>query len=120
MNNRIKSFKYAIKGILNAFEQPNMLIHLVIAFLVILAGLALNISHSDWNSIMLAIGFVLTAESFNTAIEKLTDLVSPQHNLLAGQVKDIAAGAVLISAVTASIIGLFVFIPEIISLFKVL
>ena len=61
--------------------------------------------------VILCIGVVIAAELFNTAIEKLVDLVSPQQHPVAGQVKDIAAGAVLVCAATAAIIGLIVFIP---------
>ena len=64
-----------------------------------------------WMIIILCIGVVIAAELFNTAIEKLVDLVSPQQHPVAGQVKDIAAGAVLVCAATAAIIGLIVFIP---------
>lgn len=115
MNKRIRSFKYAIQGISHTAAQPNMLIHLIAAVLVIMAGLFFELSRADWMMLIFAIGLVLAAESFNTSIEKLTDLVSPDHNQTAGVVKDIAAGAVLICAVTAAVIGLLVFIPEIIS-----
>jgi len=66
---------------------------------------------SDCRIIILCSGVVIAAELFNTAIEKLVDLVSPQQHPVAGQVKDIAAGAVLVCAATAAIIGLIVFIP---------
>jgi diacylglycerol kinase (ATP) len=120
MNKRIKSFKYAIRGLSHVVAQPNMLIHMIIAFMVILAGLALKLKNTDWILVILAIGMVLAAESFNTSIEKLTDIVSPNQNEAAGRVKDISAGAVLICAVTAAIIGLFVFIPALISIIKTL
>jgi diacylglycerol kinase (ATP) len=61
--------------------------------------------------VVMCIGTVIAAELFNTAIEKLVDLVSPERHPVAGQVKDIAAGAVLICAVAAAIIGLIIFIP---------
>ena len=73
--------------------------------------IVLGITRMEWMIIILCIGVVIAAELFNTAIEKLVDLVSPQQHPVAGQVKDIAAGAVLVCAATAAIIGLIVFIP---------
>ena len=67
--------------------------------------------------VMLCIGTVITAELFNSAIERLVDLVSPEWNKIAGEVKDIAAGAVLVTAITAAIIGLIVFLPYLLALF---
>jgi diacylglycerol kinase len=61
-------------------------------------------------------GGVITAELFNTAIEKLVDLVSPDYNRQAGFIKDVAAGAVLVSAIIAALVGLFIFIPKLIAL----
>ena len=78
---------------------------------VVIAGFVLGITRMEWMIIILCIGVVIAAELFNTAIEKLVDLVSPQQHPVAGQVKDIAAGAVLVCAATAAIIGLIVFIP---------
>ena len=65
----------------------------------------------EWIAVILCIGMVIGAELFNSAIERIVDLVSPQRHPLAGQIKDIAAGAVLICALTALIIGLIIFIP---------
>ncbi|MDA6987305.1 diacylglycerol kinase family protein, partial [Escherichia coli] len=64
-----------------------------------------------WTVVVLCFGVVIAAELFNTAIERLVDLVSPERHPVAGQVKDIAAGAVLVCAVAAAIIGLIIFIP---------
>ena len=66
---------------------------------------------------MLCIGTVIAAELFNSAIERLVDLVSPEWQKVAGEVKDIAAGAVLVTAITAAIVGLIVFLPYILALF---
>lgn len=114
MNNRIQSFKYALNGIIHTLSQPNMQIHFIIALLVILAGFLLEISGTEWILTVIAIGMVMTAECFNTSIEKLTNIVSPEYNKTAGQVKDIAAGAVLLSAAAAAITGLIIFLPKII------
>lgn len=78
---------------------------------VIIAGIVLGITRTEWIMVVMCIGTVIAAELFNTAIEKLVDLVSPERHPVAGQVKDIAAGAVLICAVAAAIIGLIIFIP---------
>lgn len=78
---------------------------------VIIAGIVLGITRTEWIMVVMCIGTVIAAELFNTAIEKLVDLVSPERHPVAGRVKDIAAGAVLICAVAAAIIGLIIFIP---------
>ena len=107
---QLKSFTFAWKGILTcAGHEQNITFHLLVAILVIAAGLLFNITHVEWMVVMLCIGTVITAELFNSAIERLVDLVSPEWNKIAGEVKDIAAGAVLVTAITAAIIGLIVF-----------
>ena len=78
---------------------------------VIIAVIVLGITRTEWIMVVMCIGTVIAAELFNTAIEKLVDLVSPERHPVAGRVKDIAAGAVLICAVAAAIIGLIIFIP---------
>lgn len=115
---RAKSFTYAFKGIKLLMRQHNAWIHLAATVLVIAAGFYFQLKPGRWRAVIIAIGMVWTAEAFNTAIEYLVDLVSPEKNETAGKVKDIAAGAVLIAAITAAIIGCVVFIPEIISLFQ--
>lgn len=84
---------------------------MIAAMAVIIAGIVLGITRTEWIMVVMCIGTVIAAELFNTAIEKLVDLVSPERHPVAGQVKDIAAGAVLICAVAAAIIGLIIFIP---------
>ena len=115
---QLKSFTFAWKGILTcAGHEQNITFHLLVAILVIAAGLLFNITHVEWMVVMLCIGTVITAELFNSAIERLVDLVSPEWNKIAGEVKDIAAGAVLATAITAAIIGLIVFLPYLLALF---
>ncbi len=115
---QLKSFTFAWKGILTcAGHEQNITFHLLVAILVIAAGLLFNITHVEWMVVMLCIGTVITAELFNSAIERLVDLVSPEWNKIAGEVKDIAAGAVLVTAITAAIIGLIVFLPYLLALF---
>lgn len=115
---QLKSFTFAWKGILTcAGHEQNITFHLVAAIVVVAAGFFFNITHTEWMVVMLCIGTVITAELFNSAIERLVDLVSPEWQKIAGEVKDIAAGAVLVTAITAAIVGLIVFLPYVIALF---
>jgi diacylglycerol kinase len=101
-----KSFKYAIRGLSNVIRyENNAKVHLLATITVLIAGFYLRISFRDWCLLLFAVGMVWIAETFNTAIEKLVDLVSPEYNEKAGVVKDIAAGAVLLASITAVIIG---------------
>jgi diacylglycerol kinase (ATP) len=114
---RLESFGYAFRGILFAIKtQINLKIHLVITGCVIAAGFYFRISKIEWFVIVIAIGMVIAAEIFNTAIETLTNLVSPEKNKQAGLIKDLAAGAVLITAIAAAILGILIFLPKILSL----
>ena len=114
----LKSFWYAFNGLKEvSATQPNFKIHIFFTILVIAAGLFFKIGFTEWAMLLFAIGLVTAAECFNTALEYLTNLVSPQHNAIAGKVKDLSAAAVLICSVIAFAIGLIVFIPKIISLF---
>lgn len=109
---QLRSFGYAWKGIRCCVgKEQNLSFHLIVTVLTIIAGFLLDITRTDWMIVILCIGVVIAAELFNTAIEKLVDLVSPERHPIAGQVKDIAAGAVLVCAATAAIIGLILFIP---------
>jgi diacylglycerol kinase (ATP) len=113
---RLKSFVFAFNGINLYFKtQHNVWIHLSIALLVLVSGFLFNISLAEWGLVLLAMGLVLSAEGFNSAIELLCDVVSPEHNKRIGQVKDIAAGSVLVTAIFAALVGLIVFIPKILA-----
>jgi len=115
---RAKSFNHAFRGIGIVFRtQHNAWVHLFIAVLVILLGFWLKISYVEWMILILAIGSVLTAEAFNTAFEIDIDLTSPDHHPYARDTKDVSAGAVLISATIAIIVGLIIFLPKITILF---
>jgi diacylglycerol kinase (ATP) len=74
-----------------------------------------HITTTEWCIVLLCFGLVLSAEAFNTAIERLVNLVSPDFHPIAGDVKDVAAGAVLICAIASAIIGCIIFIPYIFS-----
>jgi diacylglycerol kinase len=113
MRKFIRGFGFALQGIRHAtVTQLNFRVHLVVTLVAVYMGYALNISVNEWQWIILSIALVLMAELFNTAIEFLTNLVSPGYNELAGHVKDISAGAVLISAIFALITGLIIFLPK--------
>jgi diacylglycerol kinase (ATP) len=115
---RLNSFKYAIAGIREVVQsQPNMKMHLAVGLLTVLAGFYFSLSLTEWCAVVVAIMAVLTAEAFNTALEHLTNLVSPDYHPLAGKVKDAAAGGVLLSAIGACCIGLLIFLPKVLFLF---
>ena len=115
---QLKSFTFAWKGILTcAGHEQNITFHLLAAVVVIVAGFFFHISHVEWMVVMLCIGAVIAAELFNSAIERLVDLVSPEWDKIAGEVKDIAAGAVLVTAIAAAIVGFVVFVPYVVALF---
>ncbi len=114
---RLKSFGYAINGIRYSIRtQHNILIHIILAIIAITLGFLLKINSFEWIAIIIVIGLVISAEIFNTSIEELVNLVSPHKNEKAGIIKDLAAGAVLILAITAFITGLIIFLPKIIIL----
>ena len=114
LKDRFNSFKYAFKGITSLFQsEANAKIHLLAAILVVIAGIYFQISLVEWMICTLCIVAVFSAEAFNTAIEQLTDLVSPEHNEKAGRIKDLSAAAVLLIAIGAAIAGLIIFLPEI-------
>lgn len=118
MKKRIISFSYALKGLKSVFlSEPNMKIHVGIAVLVVLMGLYFRISVYEWMACVLCIGLVFSSEMFNTAIETVVDLISPNVHPLAGKTKDIAAGAVLITAICSVIIGILIFLPKVLNLF---
>lgn len=112
LHKRLKSFAFAWKGI-GSFvrKEHNAWIHCSAIIVVTIAGFLFSITRTEWLIILLCFGIVLAAEAFNTAIERLVNLVSPDYHPIAGDVKDIAAGAVLICATTAAVIGAIIFIP---------
>jgi len=113
MRRLIKSFGYALLGIAYTIKtQMNFRIHLVAILMVVLAGWYFHLSPNEWLWIIFTIGLVLVTELLNTAIEILVDLVSPDFNIQAGRVKDVAAGAVVIAAIISVVIGSIIFIPK--------
>ena len=115
---RLDSFKNAWRGVTVFVRQEhNAWIHCTMTVLVIIAGLLFRISTAEWIAVIFAIGLVLAAEAVNSAIERLSDVVQPEKDDRIRDVKDISAGAVLICAVTAVIIGIIVFLPKLLKLF---
>ena len=111
---RLKSFVFAFAGIKAFFSnEPQALLHALAALLVVVAGFYFKISLHEWIAVVFSIGIVVVSEMLNTAIEKLTDMVSPEIHPKAKVVKDLAAGAVLMASMVALVVGLIVFLPKI-------
>lgn len=108
----IAAFRHAFSGLGFVIRtQPNAWIHTLATIVVISAGLWLQIEPRDWLILLLAISMVWMAECFNTALEQVVDLASPNLHPLARQAKDIAAAAVLVTAFFSLIVGLIIFLP---------
>ena len=115
----LRSFAYAWDGLKYCFvTQLNFKIHLFLAALTIFAGIYFNISRSEWMIIAYCIGMVVITEMLNTAIEKLADIVHQAYHPGIKLVKDIAAGAVLIAAISSAVCGAIIFLPKLFVLIK--
>jgi len=102
-------------GVVDALaSQRNMKIHLIAAILVVAAGLFMGLNRLEWSVIILTITAVWAAEIMNTSLERVVDLLSPQYNALAGQAKNLGAGAVLVTALGAVLVGIMIFGPRLI------
>jgi diacylglycerol kinase len=109
----IAGFGYAFQGLWYALRtQRNARVHVVVATLATILGILFRISAVEFAIIFMAIAGVFIAEMFNTVFELCVDLVSPEYHPLAKIAKDVAAGAVLLSAILSIIIGLFIFGPH--------
>lgn len=112
LTKRVLSFRYAFEGWSYVIRsQNNAWIHAAMTIGVIIFAFWLDVSRIEWSILILTIAFVWTAEFANTALEAVVDLVSPEDHHLAKIAKDVAAGAVLVSAVAAVIIGLLILGP---------
>jgi len=106
----LKSFIYAIHGLWSGIaDQRNLKFQFGVAVIVVGAGFYLSITAIEWCIILLCIGMVIGLELVNTALENLVDLVTLERKPLAGKIKDIAAGAVLIVSILSVIIGVIIF-----------
>ncbi len=99
-------------------SQHNAWIHLAATIATVAAGIAVNLSPGEWCWIVLAITSVWTAEAMNTAFEFLCDATTKEFHPVIGQAKDVAAGAVLLTAIGAAAIGLIVFLPKVLALLR--
>ncbi len=114
-----QSFQFAFKGIATAWKQSrNLKIHFCAAVLVILAGMFFHINKQEWITCLILFGLVISAEMFNSAIEITLDRITHDNDQEVKHAKDIAAGAVLVTAIIAAIIGLIIFVPYILEFGK--
>ena len=108
-----KSFGYAFQGIFNTIRtERNIKIHCAAAILVTIFGIWLQISKTEWMFCFILFGLILALELVNTAVEATVDLFTEERKPLAKKAKDAAAGAVLIVAIFAAVIGILIFIPK--------
>ena len=108
-----KSFGYAFQGIFNTIRtERNIKIHCAAAILVTIFGIWLQISKTEWMICFILFGLILALELVNTAVEATVDLFTEERKPLAKKAKDAAAGAVLIAAIFAVVIGILIFIPK--------
>src|SRR5438128_596666 len=114
---KILSFKYAFEGLWTALkEEPNFLFHIFAGIVAIEFGYYFEITKTEWLVLMLTIGLVLSLELTNTAIEEIVDSFTDKSHPGAKKAKDVAAGAVLAAATTATVIGLIIFLPHFLKL----
>jgi len=116
LTDRLKSFRYAFAGIAHLIRhEHNAWIHLTATLVVFGAGFYFELERIDWALVILAISLVWLGEGLNTAVELLANAITTERHPLIGHAKDVAAGAVLISALGAAAIGLLVFVPKLLS-----
>lgn len=108
----IRSFGYAAEGLMTAMREQNIRFHYTSIVAVLILGWVTGLSVLEWIILVLVMALVVGAELFNTAIERVVDLASPELHPLAKQAKDIAAGAVLVFALASVIIGMLIFFPK--------
>lgn len=114
----IESFAYAFQGIGNTIlHERNMQIHCCVSVLVVIFGFILHISLTEWLLCIVLFGLVMSLELVNTALEATVDLVTNERRPLAKKAKDAAAGAVLMSAIMAAVIGGIIFFPKLWAMF---
>ena len=110
---RIRSFGFAFKGIYTFFrEQVHARIHLLAIVLLLGLSFWVGLAAWEWVAVLICMALVILAEALNTAIEYLTDLVSPDYHPLAGKVKDIAAAAVLLTVFFCAAVWAIIFVPK--------
>lgn len=113
------AFGCAFKGIFLTASERNFKIELCFGLLAIILGFAFSISPLEWLTVIVCIGLVLGGEAFNSAVEAVVDLASPDFHELAGKAKDCAAGAVLLFSFAALAVGIVIFLPKLLALIGV-
>ena len=117
LKRKAESVGYALKGIKIAFqEESNFEIQLVLGVVAIVLGFYLKISTVEWLFVIGSCGLVLSAELLNTALEELCDMLKSTHDPHVAKIKDLAAGAVLVSSITALTVGIVIFLPKLLGL----
>lgn len=112
-----RSFGYSCAGLKYAFKfEQNMLVHALATIVVIVAGVLLKLTMIEWLLVLLVIGLVIATELINTSIEAVVDLACPEIHPLAKIAKDTASASVFVFAITALIVGILVFVPNILEL----
>ena len=112
--NRLKSVGYAFKGMLVLIKtESSIKIQLCIAIAITIAGFYFNISKTEWIAQIAMIGLVMSIEGVNTAVEYIADFIHPDHHPKIGLIKDVAAGAVFIASIVATIIAGLIYLPKI-------
>jgi len=113
LRSRLRAFRFAFEGVGYLMRtQPNARIHLVVTVAVVSLAAWLRVDREGWVWLVLAIGLVWAAEAFNTALEAVVDLASPEMHPLAKASKDVAAAGVLLAAIAAAAVGLLVLGPR--------
>jgi undecaprenol kinase/diacylglycerol kinase (ATP) len=111
---RLKSFGFAFNGLRILFkEEHNSRIHFFATVIVIIAAILFELNTYEWIAIIFSIGLVITTEIINTAIENIADFLTTDKNDNIKKIKDLSAASVLISSMTAILIGVIVFLPKI-------
>lgn len=115
----IRKFRNAFRGVVAGMEgQSSFVVHIPVAIAVLILAFVLHCSIKEWQTLLLCIGAVLSAELFNSAIESLAKGLCKEHNPEVGRALDIASGAVLVISFVAVIVGLLIFIPRLIVVFN--
>ncbi len=114
MQTLIDMFRYASRGIYIAFkEERNMRIHTIIGMIVLVCGVVFKITLMEWLIVIICITLILVVEMINTAIENIVDFISPEYHQLAGKIKDISSGAVMLTSFGVAIVGIVIFLSKI-------
>ena len=112
--NRLKSVKYAFKGaFLLVTTESSIKIQFCIGIIMTILGFYYQLSTTEWIIQILTIALIMAIEGLNTAIEEIADFIHPEHHTKIGLIKDLAAGAVFIFAIAASIVGCIIYFPKI-------